>query len=343
MIKSFLAGINGANRGWKIILTLLAANLLLSLPIVIPIFLLIVGASGGTLAADRLFADKLDAIWFIDLVNQQFPGVAIETSAAQTVALLTSLGIGYLLLNTLLAGGVIDALNSEDGRFTARRFWGESGAYFWRFFRLALISLIFYAAAFGIYELARWPIDSAADKASAFGSIAYERWAAMALLALMCLFVNMAIDYAKISTVINGRRGMFRETFRAFRFSFRNFFNAFGLYLLIALVSADVFLAFNTLRWHVNQSSMAQVALALLLGQIAVAGRMWGRLVFYGAEANLYKKLAPVPATIPSAVALPIEFARAEAAAASHTPDAPDAPETHETPDAPETINSHVG
>lgn len=51
------------------------------------------------------------------------------------------MGAGYLLLNTLFAGGVIGVINSADGLFTMRKFWGEAGAHFWRFFRLMLISL----------------------------------------------------------------------------------------------------------------------------------------------------------------------------------------------------------
>jgi hypothetical protein len=285
------------------ILLLLAANVLLSLPVIVPIFLLFVGASGETLAADRLVADKLDAAWLIDVVNHQFPGAAIETVALQVGALFVVTGVCYLLLNTLLAGGVIGVFNSADGWFTMRKFWGEAGAYFWRFFRLTLISLIFYGVAFGIYLLLRWPIENAADRAIAFESVIYKRWAAMALLALLFAFINMVFDYAKIGTVARIDRrsgnGMFRETFRAFRFAFRNFFSAFGLYLIIALVGLALFLVFNTLRWSVDQSSTGRVLLAILLGQIAIAGRMWTRLVFFAAEMHLYKKLAPVAAPAP--------------------------------------------
>lgn len=74
MIRSFLVGIMEANRSWKMILLLLAANILLSLPIVVPVFLLIVLTSGGTLEADKLLADKLDVVWLIDVFNHQFPG-----------------------------------------------------------------------------------------------------------------------------------------------------------------------------------------------------------------------------------------------------------------------------
>ena len=105
---------------------------------------------------------------------------------------------------------------------------------------------------------------------------------------------------------------MFRETFRAFRFAFRHFFSAFGLYLVIALAGLALFLAFNAVRWSVDQSSAGKVALAILLGQIAIAGRMWTRLVFYAAETHLYKKLAPVSAPAPAIVESQIEFAAAE-------------------------------
>ena len=122
----------------------------------------------------------------------------------------------------------------------------------------------------------------------------------MALLALLFAFINMVFDYAKIGTVARSGRGdskgMFRETFRAFRFALRNFFSAFGLYLIIALVGFAMFIVFNALRWSVDQSSAGRVSLAILLGQFAIAGRMWTRLVFYASEMHLYKKLAPAPA-----------------------------------------------
>jgi len=303
MIRSFFVGINEANRSWKMILLLLAANVLLSVPVIVPIFLLVFRSSRGTLAADRLMSDKLDAAWLMDVTNHQFPGATIGTVASQVGGLFIAMGGCYLLLNTLLAGGVIGVFNSADGWFTMRKFWGEAGAYFWRFFRLTLISLIFYGVAVGIYMLLRWPIENAAERASAFESVIYKRWAAMALLALLLAFINMVFDYAKIRTVAHSDRGdikgMFRETFRAFRFAFRNFFRAFGLYLIISLVGLALFLVFNALRWSVDQSTAGRVLLAILLGQIVIAARMWTRLVFYAAEMHLYKKLAPAAAPAP--------------------------------------------
>src|SRR5215470_7704907 len=110
MIRSLFVGITEANRSWKMILLLLAANILLSLPAAALIFLLMVGASSGTLAADRLMGDKLDVFWVIDLFNHQFPGAALESVALQAGGLLVVIGAVYLPLNTLFAGGVIGVL-----------------------------------------------------------------------------------------------------------------------------------------------------------------------------------------------------------------------------------------
>jgi hypothetical protein len=297
MIGSLLVGITEANRSWKMIFLLQGANILLSLPVAALIFLLIVGTSRGRLAAERMMEDKIDALWLIDLFNNQFPGAALETALSQVGILLVVMGACYLLLNTLLAGGVIGVFNSADGWFTMRKFWGEAGAFFWRFFRLMAISLIFYGVVIGVYALLRWLIESSAEEASAFEPVIYKRWAAMALTALMFAFVNMVFDYAKIGTVVRNDRAdgksMWRETFRAFQFAGRNIFSAFGLYLVIALVGLFVFLGFNFLRWSVNQSSAGGVLLAILLAQIVIAVRMWTRLVFYAAEIHLYKKLSP--------------------------------------------------
>jgi len=60
------------------------------------------------------------------------------------------------------------------------------------------------------------------------------------------------------------------------------------------------------------QKSAGGVLLAILLGQIAIAWRMWTWIVFYAAEIHLYKKLSPITAPKPAMVEPQLEFARAE-------------------------------
>lgn len=316
MLTSFFAGLSCASRSWRMILLLLVANILVSIPVVVPVFWLMAQTNSGRLAANAMLADKLDLNWFADLINERLPGASLVSVGAQMGVLLLVIGFGYLLLNTLFAGGILEVFASEDGRFTMRRFWAGCGAYFWRFFRLLLISLLFYGAAYLIYFLARKQVDAAEKQAAAFESVFYQRWAVMALLVLLFCFVNMIFDYARIGAVVGERRKMFRESFKAVRFSLRNFFRAYPLYWLVALVGLVLFALLVWLRASVNQGSILAVLLAILLAQTAMAARMWARLAFYAAELDLYRRLTPiVPVAVVEAV-VPVEFAVAERAPA---------------------------
>lgn len=295
MIKAFFAGIVGASRNWKMVLLLLIANILFTLPMAVIVFILIVMTGSGALTANRIFADKLDINWITDLFNYQLPGYSLESLGIQMGGLLVVLVSTYLLLNTLIAGGILEVFASHDRHFTMQKFWSGCGAYFSRFFRLLLVSLFFYGLAFVTYILVNRSIGRLAEQATEYQAIVYKRWAAMLLLLLLLSFINMVFDYARIGTVINNSRKMFEESIEAFRFSFRHFYKTFGLYLLIATMGIALFLFFAGLRWSIDQSSAGALFLAILLGQVAIAVRMWTRLIFFSAELNMYQSLKPEP------------------------------------------------
>lgn len=306
MLRSFLAGVGRASRSWWIILLLLAVNLLVALPIVTPIFVLIVQTTSHRQAAETMISDTLDPYWLADFINQQLSGESLASVGGQFGALLLVMGISSLLLNTLFAGGVLEVF-ANDERFTMRRFWAGCGAYFWRFFRLLLISLLFYGLAYLIYFLVSIPIDSAKAHSAAFTSVFYKRWMAIALLVLLFSLVNMIFDYARIGAVVGARRRMFRESIGATRFALRNFFGAYSLYWLIGLIGLGGFALLAWLRAAVPQTSGIEVVLAILLAQLAMAVRMWTRLAFYAAELDLYRRLTPPPQMSAAEPFVPVE------------------------------------
>ena len=279
----------------KMILLLLFANILSAVPSAILVFLLITQTAGGTLGVQRLYADKLDAVWLIDVINDRFAGASPATFALQLSGMLMVTGMVYLLVNTLLAGGIIEVFASADKRFTMRKFWGGCGAYFWRFFRLMWISVIFYALALGIYWLLVLGIERADKTATVERPTVIKSFGALLLLLLLFSAVNMLFDYAKIGAVINDRRKMFRETFKSVRFAFRHPFSTFGLYLTVGLSGLILFAFFLWLRGLVQQDSLGAILVAVVLAQIAMASRMWSRLACYAAQVDFYQSRMPVP------------------------------------------------
>ena len=327
MFTAFFKGILLATKNWKLVLLLLVASILFSIPVVIPIFLLIVTTTASTAASGQMMADNLYAPWAADLINQQFPGFSLESFGIQLGVGILIMGIGYLLLNIFFAGGILEVFASEDQRFSMRKFWSGSGAHFWRFTRLTLISLVFYGVAITIFLLVRSLIGRVESRAEAFESVVYKTWFNLFLLLLMIAFVNMIFDYARISTVLNDSRKMIRETWRAIVFSIKNFLGAYVLYLLIAVSGLGVFLAFSTLRSLIAQNGMGTVFLAFLLAQIALTARMWNKLNFYASEMLYYQdRTRPREAELdfksPLNIASKEEAPTADAAAAAVTPPA---------------------
>jgi hypothetical protein len=277
------------------VLLLLIANILVSIPLALLVFILITQTAGGTLFVQLLYDDKLDALWLIDVINEQFTGVSPATFALQMAGMLVVTGTVYLFANTLLAGGMIECFTSTDRRFTMRRFWGGCGAYFWRFFRLMWISMIFYAIAIGIYALMAWRIGVSDKAATVERPTVIKSFAALLFLLLLISIVNMIFDYARIAAVINDRRRMLRETFKAAGFAFRHPVSAFGLYVILGLTGLALFALLLWLRSLVYQDSMGAILLAVVIAQLAMASRMWTRAAYYAGQVDLYRSFVPAP------------------------------------------------
>ncbi len=295
MIGSFIRGITLATFNWKMVLVLLFANIIFALPVALPMFMLVLQTAGNSVAAEKMLSDKLDVDWLTDVVNLQMSGSSFDATGLQTAALLAVAALVYLLITTLLSGGILAVFASDNQRFTMREFWAGCGQYFWRLFRLMLISLFFYAAAIAIYSVIyRWTgrID---DTATAYESVVYKRWTGIAVLLIMLSMVNMLFDYARIGTVINDGRKMFRQAFSALKFTLRHFFSAFALYLLIGIIGLAVMALLVWLRGSINQSSLPAVVLAILVGQLTIASRMWSRMAAFAGQMDLYRRLAPPP------------------------------------------------
>jgi hypothetical protein len=305
MIKSFFIGVSQASRSGKMIMLLVAVSVLVAFPTVLPIMLVIETTTGGRLAAEGMLAEKVDFRWAIDLFNQQFPGASGESTIDEVRTLLIVMGAIYLLLSTLLAGGALEIFHTDGGRFSMRRFWEGCGAYFGRFFRLMLISLLFYSLAFVVYRMISAPIDAAEVRAYTYAPIFYRRWGAFLLLILLLSFVNMVFDYAKIGVVVRDSRTMLGETAAAFGFCCRRLVRTFALYWMIALGGLALFGVFAALRSMIPQTSMSAVALAMLVGQMAIAARMWTRLHFYASQLEFYKL---VQSTLGAAETMQFEF-----------------------------------
>jgi hypothetical protein len=109
---------------------------------------------------------------------------------------IATLGLLFIIW-IFLSGGIIDRL-ARDGRTGSRRFFAACGACFAPLVRLALLSLLAYAAVLAWIE--PWMRSVAYDLAPT------ARLALFGSLATLLFFIALVFDYARVRLVIEDRR-----------------------------------------------------------------------------------------------------------------------------------------
>ncbi len=293
MLNALLTGIGSATRNYRLIALLWVLNLLFTAPIIVPAFALIQQSTSGRLVAQRMSGDQLDVLWLIDLVNGQFTEASLTGVGLTTLFLLLLCGVLYLLANAFFAGGILEVLNRPE--FTMRRFWRGGGTFFARFVRLWVYSLFFYGAVLISFQIVQSSLSKAEKQATAEGPQQIKQLVLLFVTVLLLALVNLAFDYARISTVWRNSRKMWREMLNGWRFALAYVWRTYSLYWLLALIGLALFASFCWLRGSVQQASFVAVVVAFVFGQFALLARMWTRVALYGGQTQLYYQLAQPP------------------------------------------------
>ncbi len=229
-----------------------------------------------TLSGPGPVLDNLEAWWSGDLVAGAYPGIV-------------ALGLGYAVLWAFLLGGVLDRLARPEEPFALDRFFAAAGRYFPRFFGLALISGLAYAA---IYQLGRqlygW-IEAASRDVTVEKTVLIWVLAASSLVVLLLIIVRMVFDYAKIATVLENRRGVFRIAWEGLRFVLQRPLATLGVTLGFGALGALLFVLYLWLAPGAGQSSLIGIVLAFLFSQLYLFARLGVRLGLLAGQMSLYR------------------------------------------------------
>ncbi len=273
---SLRRGARGAASSKGVLLVYYACNLVAAAIVIAPVALILTTLLGHSLESGRLFTN-FDPEWLIE-TGLQFN----FTPAAGLLPIALSVAFLYLLANTFLAGGAIALLHRR-----GESFFASCARYFPRFFRIFLISILFYGVAFAIVRglmtaESRWSEQSMREAPEDM-----MQWGIHALMLLLFFGVNMIFDYAKIVCVVEDRKAL-KSTWRALGFAVRNFRSAYGLFLFTAACGLAFLAAYHGLSGWIGQDSRVAVIAVFLIRQLYVLARFWIRLWTWGSELALY-------------------------------------------------------
>jgi hypothetical protein len=200
-------------------------------------------------------------------------------------------GILFFLFMLFVTGGIL-AVYHGDRKLKAGEFFGACGAYFWRFVRLMLLSLIPFAILGGLYsavdKLSTYVGDRVTPASAGFWILAGGCF----ILVLGCLWVRLWFDIAQVRAVAQNEHRMLRNLWKAFGITWRNLGQLFWIYFVIGLL-AWASLVIGLVIWAHLPPTITPLVMVLLelIIMAQLATRLWQRasaVTWYGRHAAMF-------------------------------------------------------
>ncbi len=240
----------------------------------------LLGAAGARAQLDKLLKHSVAG----EGLSKGFDfGMFLELISRPNADLMRSSGSSFLfaflfpLFMIFVAGGILSVYR-EDRRFTAGDFFAASGAFFWRFVRLALFSAvplgILAGMLMGVNKLSDYVGDRTVSAQTGF----YILLTGCIVVILMVLFVRLCFDIAQVRAVVQDEPRMWPNLWKALGISRRKVFTLFRVYLCISGV-AWVTLAGGLWLWAKLPPTATPVTFLLLefIIFMQLLTRLWQR------------------------------------------------------------------
>jgi len=264
-------------RRQKLLWWVYVVNLLCGALGTVPAWLRLRAVLAHSLAGERL-TNRFDLGMWFELTR--LPEVSIMRYS--TASLL--LALVFLVFMLFVTGGVLETYR-EDRRLTTSEFFAASGAFFWPFVRLLLLSIIPFVIVGLTYHALIGFADSVGDRAAADQVGIFLRWGAMLVLLLLALALRLWLDIAQVRAVAQKERRMWRNLWQAWRMTWHEVGRLYGMYFLIALVAWITLAVGVAICAKLPPTATPAVLLVLELIMFAqVATRLWqlaGAMAWY--------------------------------------------------------------
>ncbi len=225
----------------------------------------------GHSLAGRSLTNGFDFGMFLELVRVP------ESNLFRSHGASLHAGLLFFLFMLFVTGGILTVYR-EDRKIKTGEFFGASGAFFWRFVRLALFSLV----PFAILGFAFWGTnklsDRIGDRTVSAQTGFYIFLAGAILITLLALFVRLWFDIAQVRAVVQDEHKMWPNLWKALGISWRNASTLFRVYLCISGV-AWVTLAGGLFLWTKLPPTATPVTFLLLefIILMQLLTRLWQR------------------------------------------------------------------
>jgi hypothetical protein len=287
MIKSIkqamIFGIRAVFHNFKFITLFWIFNAASSVVLSITLFSALYDSLGRSLISDTL-TSTFDYFWFL-----QFRFI-YELQLGQIPWIIYSVVVIYVTIQTFFLGGLIAVFHQPAKNHTVDFFYGGV-KYFYRFLKVMLVSVIFYAIAFKINDLTgdciTWLFQNSENAMGDFilRSLRYV------LLIFLIGVVTMLSDYSKISLAVKDRTNILREIYSSIIFIKNNFYIVFFTFLFVACLGALGVVIYNIFEMSIPRTPFYMLIISFILQQMLIIFRLLIRMLFCSTAVVIYKDI----------------------------------------------------
>ncbi len=278
IFKLFGLGFQTVNKRIKVAVYLWTFNFLFSLVVIAPFYFLLQKEFSRSLLENQMATGVDFMIWMGDFIFKYK-----DFYPALWGGILVPLVL-YLFFNIFLSGGIIGRIASPLEKTNLGNFLSDCGKYFFRFFRVFLMSLIGFLIFFGvIYRLTSIVIGLWTKNASTEWPPIFASNIKFLIAVLLFSLVRMFFDYVKVRLVMENSKKTVRAALLNFTFLGRRFLKAWILYLLVGLVAFFFFILF-VLIYRIFPQNGIFFLLLFFWQQLYIFSRMWTKMLFFSTE-----------------------------------------------------------
>ncbi len=285
ILEAIRSGLKKVNNNLHFIGLLWIINIAFAMILSMTLFRLLNTDLSGSLVGDSLL-QGFEYRWYQEFFFKY------QTTLEMFTNTLIIVGSIYILIQTFLLGGLLSVLHSSERKTLFIDFFYGGVRYFFRFFKILLLSMLFYL---GLFFVNRWGTAATENLLGASESeilrisVIVVRYI---LLALIFFFLNIIFDYAKISIVVREERKVMKEWWGAVKFTVSNAGTTIGLFVLLFIFGVGIFGIYYFLEDIFQPvSSYGMIFLVFVLHQIYIGARIWLRMLFYASQLALWKEV----------------------------------------------------
>ncbi len=293
----------GLRMAWhsrSVVWVLLSVNLAVAAISAFPIYRGIEAFTGHSLESERL-ASGFSPDWLTDFSFNR-PG-----SLDRYAWWILIFGLLSILVNAILAGGVLARFRTPEERYALGDFCRSTWRYAWRLVRLMFIGLIAYWLVFRFLNqwlggvAGRWTHDWLNDR-----SVFFVKLVVILVVLAGLVLVNLTMDFARVRLVMEDGTSAVEAFLASLGFSLARLPRALMVYAVPSLAGLFLLVVYRVVvPWHAvnavgtpgsltNYREPFVLALLFLGQQLIMFGRYWFRVATWASEWSLLAA-KPVP------------------------------------------------